>query len=95
MGRRRDRIYSQKGDGREPVSDSGFKIIDTTATERVGEVRLYDETWEHIVAQHPEFSSRIPSLEHAIIDTLKNPTMVCSSTTQPETSVVFARLVSS
>ena len=73
------------------MSDAGeFTEVSTAATSRVEVVRLYTETWGHIVEQHPEFSSQIPSLEHAIVDTIVNPTLVCKSTTQPETTVVFA-----
>jgi hypothetical protein len=67
-----------------------FRVVATTAIESVGSVRLYAETWDHIAQDHPEFATRLPSLEHAIIDTLINPTVVCVSTTLPESSVVFA-----
>lgn len=91
----RDGVHSQKGDRNSLVSDSGtpdgetYRLIETTAYAGVQRVRLYEETWKHIADEHPEFESRLPSLEHAIVDTIINPTLVCASTTQPDTSVVF------
>jgi hypothetical protein len=70
--------------------DEEFLVVKTTAIERVDTVRLYAETWNHIAQEHPEFATRLPALEHAIFDTLTNPTVICLSTTLPETSVVFA-----
>ena len=70
--------------------DESYRLIETTAIPGVRTVRLYEETWEHIAEQHPEFQNRIPALKHAVLDTISNPTLVCASRTQPATSVVFA-----
>lgn len=70
--------------------DEEFRVIKTTATDRVTTVRLYSETWNHIADQHPEFATRLPALEHAIVDTVANPTVICATTTFPESTLVFA-----
>lgn len=70
-------------------TDNDYRVITTTAIPQVSEVRLYEETWPHIVEEHPEFASRLPSLEHAIIDTVANPTEVYRSRTDPERVFVF------
>jgi len=70
-------------------NEANYRVISTTAYAGVQTVRLYEETWDHIADQHPEFQNRLPSLEHAIVDTISNPTLVTVSTTQPGTSVVF------
>lgn len=70
-------------------TDSNYRLIATTAIPEVSEVRLYDETWPHIVEEHPEFASRLPSFEHAIIDTITDPTEVFRSTTDPDRAFVF------
>ena len=70
--------------------DEEFRVVKTTAIEKVTTVRLYSETWNHIAEEHPEFATRLPALEHAIVDTLTNPTVICASTTRPESTVVFA-----
>jgi hypothetical protein len=70
-------------------TDTAYRIIETTAIDQVTHVRLYEETWSHIAAQHPEFSNRLPSLEHAVIDTIRNPTEVYRSRTDTVSGYVF------
>lgn len=69
--------------------ESRYLLILTTAIPQVSEVRLYDDTWPHIVEEHPEFASQLPSLEHAIQDTISNPTEVYRSRTDPAKAFVF------
>jgi hypothetical protein len=52
-------------------------------------VRLYDETWEHIVSQHGEFRLQLPSQREAVEIAIANPTSIHASATDPEKSVVF------
>lgn len=53
------------------------------------EVRLYDEVWDHITAQHPEFRMQLPSQRAALVEAVANPTSIHVSTTDPEKSVVI------
>ena len=76
-----DPSASTNGDG-----DNGFRIIKTTAIPNITEVRYYDETIEHIREQHAEFSSYLPSLDHAICDAIVNPTHVYQASTSPQSS---------
>jgi hypothetical protein len=69
-----------------------YVVVETTAIPQLSEVRFYDETKEHIAEGHPEFRTWIPSLEHAVTDTVANPTAVYRSRTLPETSVVYESL---
>lgn len=72
------------------ATDDPFVVIATTAIPQVTEVRLHESTWDHIAEAHPEFARRLPSLEHAITDTIANPTHVHRSTTAPDTSYVYS-----
>lgn len=56
-----------------------FTVIATSAIPEVREVRFYEETIPHIAEQHPEFKTFVPSLEHAIADTIAAPTIVLKS----------------
>jgi hypothetical protein len=67
-----------------------FVTIVTNIVAEVRQVRLYESTWNHIVEQHPEFRSRMEALEHAVYDTIRNPTVVQRSTTSPDTGIVFS-----
>ena len=55
---------------------AGYRLVLTRAIPQVTEVRLYDETWEHITEGHPEFAGRLPSLEHAVVNTIAEPTAI-------------------
>jgi hypothetical protein len=70
-------------------TETDYRVIQTTAIPQVQTVHFYDETMEHITKGHAEFRTWIPSLEHAVADTVSNPTTVYRSRTLPETSVVF------
>jgi hypothetical protein len=53
------------------------------------EVRLYDETMEHIAEQHPEFRLRLPSQRAGLVVGMTNPSRLHASTTDPQRSVVL------
>lgn len=74
-------------DGGE-VSDNqdSFRFINTTAIPSITEVRYYDETIEHIREQHTELADYFPSLDHAICDTITNPTHIYQAHTSPHSS---------
>lgn len=76
----------------EDDTDTSYRVIETSAIAQVTTVRFYDETMDHIKDGHPEFSTWIPSLEHAVSDTVSNPTSVYRSRTMPETSFVYESL---
>ena len=61
--------------------ESTYKIITTSATPLVSQVVCYDETLPHISENHPELNPLIPSLEHAIHNTIQAPTRVIQSNT--------------
>jgi hypothetical protein len=73
----------------EDDTETDYRVIQTTVIPQLQQVRFYDETMEHITEGHAEFRTWIPSLEHAVMDTVANPTRVYRSRTLPETSVVF------
>lgn len=56
-----------------------FRVVATNAIAQVEQVRCYDETLEHIANEHPEFTNFVPSLEHAVHDTIAAPTAVLAS----------------
>lgn len=59
--------------------DEVFRVVTTSAITQVEQVRCYDETLEHIASEHPEFTNFVPSLEHAVHDTIAAPTSVLAS----------------
>lgn len=65
---------------RVPPEDVGDRLIITTsAVPHVSQVYCYDETIPHIGDRHPELRHYVPSLEHAVHDTIQNPTHVVRS----------------
>lgn len=60
---------------------SDFKIIATAVFSTVTEVRLYDETIEHIKEGHPEVPIELPSISAAVENTIVNPTHIEESHT--------------
>jgi hypothetical protein len=66
----------------ETNADEGsFVSISTSVIGSVAVVRCYDETLGHISDEHPEFRLFIPTLEHAVHDTIAAPTHVYQSNT--------------
>lgn len=53
------------------------------------EVRLYEETLEHIIEEHSEFQLELPSQRTGLEAGIGNPTSVHASTTDPARSVVL------
>ncbi len=66
-----------------------YTVILIPGSSSLTEVRLYDETWDYIAAQHPEFKMQLPSQRAALEDAVANPTTIHASTTDPEKSVVI------
>jgi len=64
-----------------------FKVIRTSATSVVSEVRLYDDRLAHILERHPELRELVEA--GALEGTISNPTAIYWSTTQPNSAVVF------
>jgi hypothetical protein len=58
-----------------------FRVVTTNVIEEVSQVHCYDETLEHIADEHPEFENFLPALEHAVHDTIADPTHVFRSNT--------------
>jgi hypothetical protein len=56
-----------------------FIVINTSVVPEITEVRLYKETMDHIVQEHPEVPFEIPCLRRAITDTIVLPTHVVKS----------------
>jgi hypothetical protein len=65
---------------------SDFSTVSVSVIPEVTEVRLYDDTIEHVRTRHPEVPALLPSVEFAVFDTLRNPTHVEKSY---ESSYVF------
>lgn len=63
----------------EEGTASGYVVVETTAIAQIAQVRVYDETLPHLGEGHPELSHVIPSLEHAIHDTISQPSEVYES----------------
>ena len=61
--------------------DGEFKVVATNVIPQVSQVLCYDETIPHISSEHVEFQNFIPTLEHAIHDTIISPTHVVQSNT--------------
>lgn len=53
-----------------------FRIIRTSVIGNISEVRLYDETLEHVKQNHPEVPIELPSLLIAITNAVQQPTHV-------------------
>jgi len=53
-----------------------YLLIQTHATESVTEVRLYDETLDHIAEEHPEIPVYLPSIQTAIVSAIQSPTHI-------------------
>jgi hypothetical protein len=53
-----------------------FRVFKTRILPQISEVRLYDETLDHVVESHPEVPALLPSLIEAVAATLANPTHV-------------------
>lgn len=75
------------------ADDDPYIIVETSVISEVTVVRIYDETLPHIQESHPEFGNFIPSLEHAIKETISNPTEI--RRTDADVSVESFRFCSS
>jgi hypothetical protein len=51
-----------------------FRTFRTGVLPQITNVRLYDETIDHVKAQHPEVPAHLPSMILAVENTLINPT---------------------
>ena len=58
--------------------DDKFRVIKTTATDRVTEVRFYESTAEHIEVGHPEFPY-LPCVDGAVDGAISQPHSVYES----------------
>lgn len=60
----------------DTVNESdGYAVIDTNARPDITEVRLYEETIDHVKEAHAgQFPSDLPSIVGAVGDALRNPT---------------------
>lgn len=65
---------------------SDYKVIKTNVIPRFTEVRLYDETVEHVREGHPEVPLELPCVQTAVENAISNPTHVENSHAN---SVVF------
>lgn len=65
----------------------GYIEARTSAIPELSSIRLYDATRDKIIARHPEFTPWLPSIEHAVMDTLINPTSVFESRSSPNSFV--------
>ena len=70
--------------------DDDYTVVPIPGSSSLTEVRLYDETWDHISTEHPEFKLQLPSQRAALEDAVAKPTTIHASTTDPEKSVVIA-----
>ncbi|MGE7367923.1 hypothetical protein ACQKKX_02480 [Neorhizobium sp. NPDC001467] len=52
------------------------RIIYTSVLSTAMEIRLYEETVEHVKNHHPEVPIELPSIESAVAQTIVNPTHV-------------------
>lgn len=66
-----------------------YTVVPVPGLPWLTEVRLYDETLEHIAAAHSEFRLQMPSQRTALEDAVANPNLIHISTTDPQNSVVF------
>ncbi len=66
-----------------------YTVIPIPGLSSLTEVRLYDETWDHITTEHPEFKMELPLQRAALEDAVAKPTAIHASTTDPEKAVVF------
>lgn len=67
-------------------SGSDYIQAATTSVEGIQTVRLYQETWLHIVDGHPEVSK---TGQEGVISAASNPTVVFRSETSPSDTLVF------
>lgn len=65
---------------------SDYKTFTTAAAGALVEVRLYDETLDHVRSEHPEVPIELPSMLAAIESAIASPTVVEQSHSN---SVVF------
>jgi hypothetical protein len=56
-----------------------FKVIKTGILSQLTEVRFYDETVDHVKAEHPEIPIELPCVSTAVENAIVNPTHVESS----------------
>jgi hypothetical protein len=65
----------------DDADEGKYVAVTTNVIGPVAVVRCYDETLGHIADEHPEFRLFIPTLEHAVHDTIAAPTHVYQSNT--------------
>ena len=71
---------------RSDNSETDYRVIETSVIDPITHVRFYDETAEKIAKAHPELEALGTSLEHAIKDTIENPTEVRQSNVEIHTN---------
>jgi hypothetical protein len=72
-------IDSSQDTSADDADECTFISVTTNVIGPVAVVRCYDETLGHIAEEHPEFRLFIPTLEHAVHDTIADPTHVYQS----------------
>ena len=53
-----------------------FIAVESAIIPEIREIRLYAETVDHVRKHHPEIPASFPTLEFAVLETLRNPTHV-------------------
>lgn len=82
-----DNSDSLSGSSGTALADVGEKIVVSTGIiPSVTQVYCYEETLPLIAEKHPELDPLVPSLEHAIHDTIAAPTKVLQSNTEIHTA---------
>ena len=56
-----------------------YYVIFTNILPDVAEVRFYEETVDHVIAEHPEVPIELPSIRTAVGSAITNPTHIESS----------------
>lgn len=58
--------------------------------DHVTEVRVYDETLDHVRRRHPEVPAELPSIAHAVAEAIDNPTHIEKSHSNSYVFVSYA-----
>ena len=66
-----------------------YREIATSAIPEVQKVRIYDETWNHVLTDHGEPGHLLPYFEQAVNSAIAKPTSVHQSTTDPQKGFLF------
>ena len=70
------------------MSDDEYTVLPLSGEPWLTEARFYEETWEHIAEEHPEFRLLLPSHRAGLEAAISDPTIIFASRTDPERSVV-------